>query len=210
MKIVVLLLLAIVGVSLAFEDDTNEFVFTDEEITSKKGHKLDAVNVMHDALKLYVRILEDAEDLIVEKESQILLMMDELELILEQFPSLDTKINLRKDICIDAIHDFKIEHPNPKVYVKVLISLKELRSSLSSLLENASDKQLLEIDLIFESLRDHTKQFLQSDKFKSIFISLGAGTALLAATPTILSAIGFTAAGVQAGSLAASWMSMSK
>lgn len=67
----------------------------------------------------------------------------------------------------------------------------------------ASCVQSIDTQAIYET----TKAVAQNPTVQNVAIGMTVGAAVVVAAPAVLSAVGFTAAGVQAGTVAAAWQS---
>ncbi len=86
--------------------------------------------------------------------------------------------------------------------------LKAILEKLIDDLENASPEELKSYDEACRKIEAKVDSILKSDLFKGIVVTLSGAAGLVGTANIGLVAAGFTTTGVQAASIAASWMSL--
>jgi hypothetical protein len=94
-----------------------------------------------------------------------------------------------------------------KTLLMILIILKQLTSFLINKLQNAPEEELKAYEKWLKDQGDLLDSILKSSAFRGIAVSAFSAGFFVISANLGLAALGFTAAGIQAGSIAAFWMS---
>jgi hypothetical protein len=138
-------------------------------------------------------------------------LLSEVQDLLKTAPPLSSEVDSLVNLLLQGIDSYDIrdlKNIKSKKFNRCLVSLGDLLRGMENMFFAASASDLKQLDNELKPMKEQTKAFFASEKFKAIALSLGSGAALLYATPLVLGLVGFTATGVKAGSLAAIWMSM--